>query len=149
MAYRTIVFRQHQLTELLQSPHGTLGRHFQRTGAAVTRECKTLAGQKLQRGPGPKHYADSFRSEVQKGGLRGELRLRVWNDRPKVNGHDVAAGIEAGTPAHIIRPKKVGGVLVFKAKTGETVFTNLVNHPGTQPYRIMETALRRVVGRDR
>lgn len=148
MAYRTIVFRQHALDELLKAPRGTVGRHFQRTAAAVTREAKTLAGQKLQRGEGTQHYADSFRSEVARG-RGGELRMRIWNSRKTPSGYDVAAGIEAGTRPHIIRPKKVGGVLVFVARSGETVFARLVQHPGTKAYRILETALRRVVGRDR
>lgn len=136
------------MDDLLRSPTGTVGRHFQKVSAAVTRECKVVAGQRLQRGPGPKHYADSFHSDVARG-RGGELRFRVTNDRKTRDGRDLAAIIEHGSRPHIIRPKKVGGVLVFVARDGNTVFTRLVNHPGTKPYRVMEVALRRVVGRDR
>lgn len=118
------------------------------TAAAVTREAKVVAGQRLQRGPGPQHYADSFKSEVARG-RGGELRFKIWNSRRTRDGRDLAAIIEAGSRPHIIRPKKVGGVLVFTARTGETVFARMVQHPGTRAYRVMETALRRVVGRDR
>lgn len=148
MAQRTIVFRQSQLNELLHAPNGTVGRHFQRVSAAVTREAKVVAGQKLQRGPGPQHYADSFKSEVARG-RGGELRFKVSNTRKTRDGRDLAAILEAGSRPHIIRPKKVGGVLAFVARSGDLVFTRLVQHPGTRAYRIMETALRRVVGRDR
>src|SRR5688500_7336602 len=36
---------------------------------------------------------------------------------------------EKGTTAHPIRPRKIGGVLVFQV-SGETVFARHVNHPG-------------------
>lgn len=148
MATRTIVWRRSQLDQLLRAPNGTVGQHMRHVSAAVTREAKTVAGQRLQRGPGPRHYADSFKSEVARG-RGGELRFRVTNTRKTRNGRDLAAILEAGSRPHLIRPRKVGGVLVFTARDGRTVFAREVMHPGTRAYRIMETALRRVVGRDR
>lgn len=46
-----------------------------------------------------------------------------------------AADVEYGTAPHIIRPKNVGGVLVFKIGN-RTVHARVVHHPGTraQPY---------------
>lgn len=142
MATRSITFRPAALDDLLQNPNGTVGQHFQRVAAAVTREAQGLARTKLQRGDGGQHYADSFRSAVERG-PRG-LRIRIWNDR-RSDGYDVAAGIERGTRPHVIRPRKAR-VLVFQVN-GRTVFAREVHHPGTRAYRIMETALRRVVGR--
>lgn len=40
--------------------------------------------------------------------------------------------VHNGTPPHVIRPKNAGGVLVFEVN-GQTIFTTLVNHPGTKP----------------
>lgn len=39
---------------------------------------------------------------------------------------------EKGTAPHVIRPRRIGGVLVF-VTDGETVFARHVNHPGTPP----------------
>lgn len=40
---------------------------------------------------------------------------------------------ELDTKAHVIKPKKAGGVLVFIPKRGRNVvFAKLVNHPGTK-----------------
>lgn len=146
MATRSIRFREAQLRELLESPAGTVGQHFHQVAANVTRAAKSEANSKLQRGAGSQHYADSFRSTVERG-PKG-LRFRVENTRRTADGYDVAAGIEKGTRPHIIRPRKAGGVLVFQVR-GETVFAREVHHPGTKAYRIMETALRRAVRRGR
>lgn len=46
-----------------------------------------------------------------------------------------AAYVHNGTAPHVIRPKNAGGVLVFEIG-GQTIYTKLVNHPGTkaQPF---------------
>ncbi len=43
--------------------------------------------------------------------------------------------VHNGTKPHVIRPKNAGGVLVFEVN-GQTIYTKLVNHPGTnaQPF---------------
>lgn len=47
-----------------------------------------------------------------------------------------AATTDKGARAHVIRPKRVGGKLVFHwPKAGETVFLSKVNHPGNPPQR--------------
>ncbi len=38
--------------------------------------------------------------------------------------------VEEGTRAHVIRPRRAGGVLVFESG-GETVYARVVHHPGT------------------
>lgn len=40
---------------------------------------------------------------------------------------------DQGSPAHIIRPRKAGGVLIFQIN-GETVGARFVNHPGNAPH---------------
>lgn len=142
MASRSVVFKADALNELLHSPTGTVGQHMQSLARRTTIEAQSVAAEKLQRSdrPGP-HYADSFKSETV-GSPEGP-RMRVWNTVKH------AVWIEAGTRPHIIRPRKVGGVLVFTTRGGDTVFAREVHHPGTRAYRILETALRRVIGRDR
>lgn len=47
---------------------------------------------------------------------------------------DQSEWTEKGTPPHVIRPRKAGGVLVFPwPKAGGTVFLRYVNHPGNKP----------------
>jgi hypothetical protein len=136
MAYRTITLRQRELDQLLKSPRGTVGQHMAATGGKVTREAQRLAASKLKRGTG--RYQGSFRSRTISSS-KGP-RVRVENTAP------YAGIIEKGSRPHIILPRR-GRVLRFDAG-GTTVFTRRVDHPGTRPYRILETALRRVVGRD-
>ena len=47
--------------------------------------------------------------------------------------------VVAGTAPHLIRPAWAS-CLVFKAKSGERVFTRLVRHPGTKPNPFLERA---------
>lgn len=133
--YRSLVIRKGPYDQFLTSPSGTVGQHFQKIAAAVTREAKSVADQKLQRHTG--QVSAGFRSEVSHG-----PRIKVWNLSP------IFKYLERGTRPHIIKPKRAS-VLVFKARDGSLVHTRLVHHPGTRAYRILETALRRVVGRDR
>ncbi|QOR55432.1 MAG: tail component [Phage 71_18] len=133
--YRSLVIRKGPYDQFLTSPSGTVGQHFQKVAAAVTREAKSVADQKLQRHTG--QVSAGFRSEVSHG-----PRIRAWNISP------IFKYLERGTRPHIIRPRRAR-VLVFTARDGSTVYARIVHHPGTRAYRILETALRRVVGRDR
>lgn len=132
---RSFKLNPSQLNDLLRNPHGTVGQHFQTLAAAATREAKSLAGSELERRTG--RYHEGFKANVERG-VRG-LRMRLRNDAPH------ASFIEAGTRPHVITPKNAK-VLVFDAG-GDRVFTQMVNHPGTKAYRIMEKAIRRVIGR--
>ena len=94
---------------------------------------------------------------------KGELRQSIQIDPANVNsgfdhfGSDrfdmrlIAPVIQAkttdqGSPPHKIRPKRIGGVLVFVAKSGETVFAREVDHPGNPARPWWERALRATFG---
>jgi hypothetical protein len=47
--------------------------------------------------------------------------------------------VAAGTKPHLIRPAWAS-CLAFKAKSGEMIFTRLVQHPGTKPNPFLEEA---------
>lgn len=90
---------------------------------------------------------------VGKGPGAGQLQQSIQRDRGEfttgdvIRGRIVASVIQArttdqGSPAHVIRPKKIGGLLVFEASTGETVFARSVNHPGNAAKPWWERALR-------
>ena len=76
------------------------------------------------------------RVPVDTGKLRGSLRIVVSTDRveigPNENIAPYAGYVEFGTKPHEIRPRRAGGVLVFKMN-GTTVYAKKVHHPGTQP----------------
>lgn len=142
MAYRTLTFRQAQLDQLLKAPNGTVGQHMQSLGRKTTLEAQHIADQELKRGRG--RYHRGFRSTVVRS-AKGP-RMRVENTA-RVEGYNLAAGIERGTRPHVIRPRRAK-VLAFTVG-GRRVFARLVNHPGTRAYRVLERALQRVIGRDR
>lgn len=54
-----------------------------------------------------------------------------------------AATTDKGARAHVIRPKRAGGLLVFYwPKAGQTVFLPRVNHPGNAPHPWWEAVVR-------
>lgn len=79
------------------------------------------------------------RCPVDSGNLRRSLGIRVVGDRviigPDAELAPYAAYVEFGTRPHEIRPKKEGGVLVFRSQ-GRLVYARVVQHPGTkaQPF---------------
>lgn len=100
-----------------------------RTGQRVARERLTMRTNR---------YVNSFKSRVERGrGDNEAARIVLENTAP------YAGVIEKGSRPHVM-PKKAT-VYVFEADSGETVFTHgPINHPGTDPQRIIEVALRRV-----
>ena len=80
---------------------------------------------------------------VKSGQLRQSLGIKVSGDKviigPNINQAPYAGYVEFGTKPHVIRPKKPGGVLVFKIG-GTTVYTKKVNHPGTDPNPYVQPA---------
>jgi hypothetical protein len=83
---------------------------------------------------------------VKTGKTRQSLRRRNASQRKAtVVGSQVAYFIDAGAKAHVIRPKRGGG-LIFEAG-GRTIFAKKVNHPGhrARPFRkrVALEALRR------
>lgn len=52
--------------------------------------------------------------------------------------------VHAGTKPHVILPKKPGGVLRFRTRTGVVVYARMVKHPGTAPNEFLWRALKRI-----
>jgi hypothetical protein len=70
---------------------------------------------------------------VRSGNLKNHLKITKSVDQWVIgpDGVDYAVFVEYGTRAHVIRPRKPGGVLAFQTAEG-TVFTREVHHPGTR-----------------
>ena len=114
----------------------TVRQVLQPVAARATRMGRQVARERVQRRTGL--YDSSFRSHVERGrGDREVARIVLENDAP------YAGIIEQGSRPHVM-PKKAT-VYVFEADSGVTVFTHgPINHPGTEPQRVIETALKRV-----
>lgn len=82
-------------------------------------------------------YANAFRAAVEHGTGNSVARIVLENTAP------YAGFIEAGTKPHVMPAK--ASVYVFDADDGTTVFTHgPIHHPGTQPERVIEVALKRL-----
>lgn len=140
--FRSVQLDDRAVDRLLHARGGPVHRTMTAIGSSVTRTAKTLADQRLNStttaqfrdGTRSGRYRDRFRTST--GRTPAGLRTRISNDR------SYATFLERGTPPHVIRPRKPGGMLVFKSSTGQTVFARQVQHPGTPAFRIMEDALR-------
>ena len=53
----------------------------------------------------------------------------------KLKGGRIARIVDKGTRPHMIRPRKKGGMLVFRGRNGRMVFARSVRHPGSGPFR--------------
>ncbi|MFU8873232.1 hypothetical protein [Micromonospora sp. SL4-19] len=85
---------------------------------------------------------------VDTGRLRAAHREEVGVRAGQVYGfveNDVeyAAAVHDGTGAHVIRPRRAGGMLRFETG-GQVVFTSLVNHPGTRAQPWLREAMEEV-----
>lgn len=120
-------------TELRRSR--TTRQALQPLAARATRAAREVAHERLQQRTG--RYVRSFRSHVATGHGNEVARIVCENDAP------YAGYIERGTRPHVM-PRKAT-VYVFDADDGTTVFTHgPIHHPGTQPERVIEVALKRV-----
>lgn len=101
--------------------------------------------------------ADNMRPYARR--RSGELRDSIKHDKGRtvvtpssVRGRIIAPVIQArttdqGSPAHQIRPKRAGGLLVFYwPKTGRTMFLPRVSHPGNRPMPWWRRALNGTYG---
>lgn len=90
---------------------------------------------------------------VGKGPGAGRLQQSIQRDQGSfttgdtIRGRIIAPVIQAkttdqGSPPHVIRPKRIGGLLVFEASSGERVFARIVHHPGNEARPWWERALR-------
>lgn len=114
----------------------TVAQVLQPVAAKATRAGQRVARERLTMRT--RRYVNSFRAHVERGRSDDEAaRIVLENTAP------YAGIIEQGSRPHVM-PKKAT-VYVFEADSGETVFTHgPINHPGTQPERVIEVALRRV-----
>lgn len=110
---------------------------LQPVAARATRAAQQVARERVSRQTGL--YLRSFKSSVEPGRAGETARIVCENTAP------YAGIIESGSRPHVISPKRAT-VLVFRSDAGETVFARRVNHPGTEPQRVIETALKRVAG---
>jgi hypothetical protein len=82
-------------------------------------------------------YLRSFKSRVDPGKGKDVARIVTENTAP------YAGIIEKGSRPHVMPQKAT--VYVFQADSGVTVFTHgPIDHPGTEPQRVIEVALKRV-----
>jgi hypothetical protein len=100
-----------------------------RTGQQVAKERLTMRTRR---------YVNSFRARVDPPrGDREVARIQLENTAP------YAGIIEQGSRPHVMPAKAT--LYVFDADDGTTVFTHgPIHHPGTQPERVIEVALKRV-----
>lgn len=82
------------------------------------------------------------RTPYKTGQLLQGNRFNVVNEAAIEFGNDAPYAIFVlnGTKPHQIRPKNAGGVLAFDIG-GQTIFTTLVNHPGTTANPFIENGL--------
>lgn len=108
---------------------------LQPLAARATRAARQVGRERLTRRTG--RYDRSFKSHISVGHGNEVARVVTANDAP------YAGFIEKGTRPHVM-PRKAT-VYVFQADDGTTVFTHgPINHPGTEPQRVIEVALKRV-----
>lgn len=91
------------------------------------------------------------RGRVRTGAWRRSIKVRrispyrveVYSDLPYSNFQ------EEGTRPHVIKPRRMGGVLVFEwPKAGGTVYLRRVNHPGFKGAHVFRDAAARLTLRD-
>lgn len=58
-----------------------------------------------------------------------------------INNVDYVVYLEYGTKPHLIYPKNAAILAWVNRSTGETIFSQLVQHPGTRPYAMVRTTL--------
>jgi hypothetical protein len=109
----------------LTGPNGVATYNAERRGRLAQAAARRLA-------PSPR-FARSIKYELVPKGDKYIVTLTA--------SHKAAIFVIKGTRRHIIRPRKPGGVLVFKIG-GRKVFARYVNHPGNKPNDFMVKALR-------
>ena len=67
----------------------------------------------------------------------GFVQFDVISEYDTEQGFDVATARESGTRAHIIKPRKEGGVLRWFAKNGEPIFARFVRNKGIKASHIV------------
>jgi hypothetical protein len=98
----------------------------------MTRRLLRVEAEAVRRAPGS--MGTTIRAQIRSGA--GGDFVGVINVR-----HPAALYVIGGTRPHVIRPRRVGGVLRFTVN-GQVVYARYVNHPGTRPNDFLRQALR-------
>lgn len=114
-----------RVQRMLRLPGGMVYRNMERRVQRVEAEA-------IRRAPG--RMGRTIRASIRRG-PGGEFE-GVINVR-----HPAALYVTGGTRPHIIRPRRVGGVLRFTVG-GQVVYARYVMHPGTKPNDFLLQALR-------
>lgn len=137
-----VTYIRHRSVEHLafRSANGTVGRW-------VTKKTGQVAAHAIANGPKPGQG---------RGYATGELVSKINPERTVVGrtgpesavtsgaGHSVF--VHEGTKPHIIRPKRPNKVMMFRTRTGQVIYDNLIKHPGTPANKFLLNALRAVFG---
>jgi hypothetical protein len=91
--------------------------------------------QQVQTSPGFKPRSGKLQKATKAKVVRtsGGRLLKMSNSKP------YAAAIDKGAKPHVIRAKRMGGRLKFRAG-GRVVYARAVRHPGNKPYRFLARA---------
>lgn len=116
---------------------------------AILRAARQAAREELEAGLREATVRAKILAPVDTGRLRSSVRYVVRGRALGVTGElrsDVsyAQFVNDGTPPHIIRPRRPGGVLRFRAAGGQVVFARFVRHPGTRARPFLTEAFRQV-----
>lgn len=116
--------------------------------AAILRAARQAGREELEIGMRVAQARAKILCPVDTGRLRSSIRYTIRNRALGVTANlisDVsyAQYVNDGTPPHVIRPKRAGGVLRFRIG-GQVVFARFVNHPGTRARPFLTEAVRQV-----
>lgn len=113
------------IERMLRLPGGMVYRNMERRVQRVEAEA-------IRRAPGG--MGRTIRAQIRRG-AGGDFQGVI-----SVN-HPAALWVTGGTRPHRIQPRRPGGVLRFTVG-GRTVYAKAVMHPGSQPNRFLQEALR-------
>lgn len=122
-----IVFREQALDNLLNSPTGAVGRYMRNKGLAIQAAAKGQVG----------FYTGALRASIHMRHARDARGQYIKIGSPL----EYARAHHDGTKPHLIKPRRMGGMLRFYSK-GFMVFAHRVRHPGTRPNRYLTDNLR-------
>lgn len=132
------IYRERPLAmrAVLRGPGGPVVKAMRELEVDAYRQARLVTAERLNRRTGA--YENAFDAELRDTPLGP--RMRLSNDDRK------AQWLELGTRPHPITPRAPRRYLRFMSR-GRVVYARRVMHPGTRPYRILDTALRRIMRR--
>jgi len=116
----------------------TRGLDFEEVAKILDQETRNLLLERLAE---VAYYEAFCAAPWQTGKLARSIVTKIEEGEAKLQTLvPYAKFVVEGTRPHEIRPVSAN-VLVFKAKSGDLVFTKLVRHPGTKPNPFMQRAV--------